>query len=319
MRLSGVCLAAVLLISSVAFAQHHESGSAPSAPPPSPPPAATPAPPAPSPSPSPAPPAATPTFSTNSQAATPAHASEPSAPAPSSFSAAHVSPSVSSAPVAQPSPGRAEFSTTRTAEPSDSGAQRIVSSERISGENRISSAPRIGEISGDKKHEPKPPESDLKRRVCLDGNCDPKSTPPDSDLRHRVCLTGPCTCAAGQTFEKGQCVGTASNYVACPVGQVWNGGSCLPTYQCQAGESWDGMRCVDYSSACATISARAAIIISEIRSLRAESDRVCTQDPSGEDCADSRGRLDGALLRYRMLLNEASPNCRVQMPDPLSL
>ena len=319
MRLSGLFLAAVLLISSVAFAQHHDAPGAPSTPPPSPPPAAAPAPPAPSSPPSPTPPAPTLTFSTSSQPAAPVHVSEPSAPVQGNFSTPHVSPGVSPAPTPDRSPGRADFNTTRTAEPSNSSTQGIVSSDRISGENGISSAPRIGETPVDREHEPKPPEPDLKRRVCLDGNCGPKTTPPDSDLRHRVCLTGPCTCSAGQTFEKGRCIGAAVTELACPAGQISNGGSCLPVVQCRAGESWDGARCVDYSTACATISGRAATLIAEIKGLRAESEQYCMQDPSGQECADSKRRLDGALLRYRMLLTEASPTCRTQMPDPLSL
>jgi len=324
MRLSSFAPVAVLLISSFVFAQHHESPAAPSAPPPSPPPAAAAAP---TPATTPTPASAPATFTSGTPAA---HVSEPSAPAASNFSAAHVAPGVSSAPApaTAPTPARGESNAPRISEPAFSGAERVnpadrvAPNEKISGENRISSEPRIGEVPQEKRNEPNNPESDLKRRVCPDGNCKesgPRTTAPESDLRHRVCLTGACTCGEGQALVKGQCVSTAANDTTCPAGEVWNGGSCLPTGQCQAGENWDGSRCIDYSAACATNSSRAATIISEIRSLRAASDRACTEDPQGQDCSESKGRLDGAQLRYRMLLNESSPDCRAQMPDPLSL
>lgn len=79
------------------------------------------------------------------------------------------------------------------------------------------------------------------------------------------------------------------------------------------------MACASNGQGCATYDSRAAAISSELRGIRSEMDRACLQDPNGQRCRELTLQHDGALLRYRGLLNEAPTSCRGMMPDPLSL
>ena len=311
MRLSSLLVAAVLLFSSIAFAQHHD---APSAPAPSSAPAPAPSAPIPSP--------ATPAPVSPAPAATESHVSAPSAAA-ASIPENHGAPSVSFSNHTSTSVSSGMNSERSTPVPhaaeSDS---RITPERKISGENKIVSAPRVGEESADKERTTKPAESDLRRRICDGGPCKeptPKPTPAESDLR-RPCLKEPCTCSPGRTLTKGGCVTTVvDNSGQCQAGQVWNGGSCLGAVQCPANAYWNGVNCTPNGAECATINSRAAADINELRGLRARTREACSQDPSGQECSDLTQELDGATLRYRMLLNEASPTCRTTLPDPDSL
>jgi hypothetical protein len=98
----------------------------------------------------------------------------------------------------------------------------------------------------------------------------------------------------------------------------WNGAVCQPLpQQCAAGEYWNGAGCVASPPNCASINGRASLLIAELRSLRARIEQTCS-DPAGEDCKDAKLQMDGALLRYRMLLNETTAECRNVLPDPIS-
>ena len=60
----------------------------------------------------------------------------------------------------------------------------------------------------------------------------PAPQPTDvANLRHRVCLTGPCmACPAGQARIGGGCAPAASaihTHTFCPAGEFWSGGACL--------------------------------------------------------------------------------------------
>jgi hypothetical protein len=46
---------------------------------------------------------------------------------------------------------------------------------------------------------------------------------------------------------------------------------------------------------------------------------ACSNDPFGEECMRLTQSYDGALLRYRMLMNEAPVSCRTMLADPISL
>jgi len=61
------------------------------------------------------------------------------------------------------------------------------------------------------------------------------------------------------------------------------------------------------------------MLANELRGIRSETDRTCTQDPNGQQCREFTLQHDGAISRYRMLLNEAPTSCRATLPDPLSL
>lgn len=341
MRLSGLSLAAVLIFSSIVFAQHSGTSSTPSAPAASPAPAA-----APSPSHSSSP-SSTPSSSSSSSSSS-SHSSMSSAPA--SVHENHSAPSsgatFSHTPNSAASETHSAPSASRVRQPD---TERVTPDQRVSGESRIVGAPRIGEHPVEKPEEPKPAEPDLRHRVCEGAECkEPaKVEPPQPDLRHRVCVTGNCGCPPGQTAGKGGCVtpppptppagvndtratgcetGTVWNGTACasapgncPVGLVWNGVSCAPYRQCRAGETWDGTRCVSTPAECAGYEGRAAPLVMELRNLRAEVQQACGANPSGQACIDLRQDQQNAHARYLGLWSEAPSACRTTLPDPGSL
>jgi len=289
MRRLPTIFVAFLLFSSIGFAQHHDS-SAPSAPPPAPAPSASVTHSGPPPS---APPA--PTRVETPVAPTVSPSSHSSAPAMSTDSA-RVAPVVDS-----------------------SDSQRGVPQERITGDERISSVPRIGENPPEKAGEPKPRDPNLRRRISEGAVCkakEPEPKPIDSDLRRRVCLNGPCPCAAGQTATKGGCVTATTSQ--CEPGQVWNGGSCVASNQCSPGQYWNGSRCTP-TDECADIIGRAGPLIAELRSIAARVREACSQDPSGDECMDLKQQQDAAVQRYRMLITEAPASCGANLPDPFSV
>jgi hypothetical protein len=188
MRLPTLPLAAVLLLSSLLFAQHSTPPSPPSPPPP--PPAATP---------SPAPPPE------------PAHVEAPSAP---SIPASAPTVTPSTPPIGNSSPA----SVLPAAHAPD--ANRIAPDQKIAGEARIEGAPRVGQ---DEKHA----DPDLRHRICDGKDCEKhpsKPAPSESDLRVRPCLKEPCPCPAGTTWSGHGCI--ASSQDKCPAGQIRSNGSC---------------------------------------------------------------------------------------------
>jgi len=144
MRLSSLCLTAVLLFSSVVFAQHHDS-SAPSNPPPSPAPSA-----APSPAPTPAP-SAPPSFSTSaapssSSSVSISHSSAPSSSPSPSTSASQVPPSAASATNHL---GDSNISRPAVAHAPASEPERVIPAQKLAarGQNR-SRRTRRGRFAG---------------------------------------------------------------------------------------------------------------------------------------------------------------------------
>jgi hypothetical protein len=316
MRRSGLSLAAVFLFSSIIFAQHHEAGSTPSPPPPTAAPTPAPAPPPP---PAPAPVAphfnASPAPSapvTHVSTASPASPPETRAQAPT-VPASHVPKVMGTAP----SSGRPSF----VMHPPESDASRIVPDQKISGEIKITSAPRVGK--NPPHREQSKPAPDLRYRFCVDGSCKvaAKPQPPEPDVRARFCVDGPCACAPGQSRGKNGCA--AATPIApvdqCQPGEIWNGGTCSPAGQCAAGATWNGVRCVTSTAECASIDSRAAVLVNELRGLKAQMQQSCGQTPPGQDCDDLKLRQQGALQRYQMLLTEAGPACPSTLADLASL
>jgi hypothetical protein len=305
MRLSSLTVTAVLLFSSVVFAQHSQSStpSAPASPPPSAPPS---------------------TSSSAGASAASFHSSAPSSPPPSgSSSPVSNSSSMSHSSSASSAPASA-LPSHSAAPPARSAGEEIKPEPRLAGtDGKIVPAPRIGEVP-DKEKEPKPLESDLRKPVCKDGPCkEPPAkpvAPSESDLRRRICIEGPCPCPPGEMRSKnGACVaGTPTGYPECQPGQYWNGG-CTAIPVCQQNEYWNGVSCVVSAAECASISARAAAVISEVRGIRGQMQGACASGPSGQECSDLTQRHDAALQRYRMLMSEAPLNCRMGLPDPSSL
>jgi hypothetical protein len=298
MRLSSLSLAVVLVCSSIVPAQHTTS-----TPPPSPPP----------------PPAV---HTAPSAPSAPTHISTPSIPhtASASSSAPSHTSGAPAAHITQPESGR------------------IVPDHKISSDEKIASAPRIGEeprkeIEKKGKDEEKP-EPDLRRRVCIEGECKvaAKEPAPNPDLRRRVCVDGKCACAPGETNSKGVCTSVAvtqqaacepgsatcvNSASACPTGQVWNGTTCiLAANRCTAGQIWDGTSC---HADCAVANAQAQNRIVELRSARQNRDEACRQDPSGTACQQADSQYQMAIAEYENLLGGVASECRGQLPDPYSL
>jgi len=317
MRHSSLSFVAVLLFSSIVFAQH--AGSTPSSPPPpapslapsTPPPSPPPPAPAPhvefSPPPSPAP---SPSFS---------HVNPPSTPAPVSAPETQVAPSSGLNAGHNPDP----TTTTSTSDRSPSTttmtqpeARRVVPEEKISGETKIVSAPRIGENPPQDDHKQRS-DPDLRHRVCVDGVCkEPpiKPEPPESDLRRPVCVKEPCPCPIGRA---GCTVTTTSTATACAAGTVWNGISCTPTsHQCRPGQIWNGSIC---QTDCALTNSRAATAIAALRSAHQQRDRVCAQDPSSSTCAQLDAEYRARLAEYRLIYNSAPAECRASLEPPDSI
>ena len=323
MRLSSLVVASILLFSFTAFAQHTSSSSTPSSPPPAP------AHSSPAPAPSPAP-----SVSSSASSASSVTHGAPSSPSPSPSSSA-AAPAVSShspagatqvsGSTASPTPS-GSMASHASAHPPESEAVRAIPERKLPGDDdsKIAPAQRIG---GAPEHEPKPAEPDLRRRICADGPC--KETPPQPtsaqpDLRRRICKNGPCVeCPPGQSAGKnGTCTGTPTQNPAhnqCAPNGTWNGVSCVATDVCTPTEYWNGFQCVARSNECASIDARAAMQTNEIRGIKAQMQHSCSSDPSGKECSELKQSYDGAILRYRMLMNEAPVGCRTSLPDPLSL
>jgi len=151
-------------------------------------------------------------------------------------------------------------------------------------------------------------DSDLRRRDCLSGDCKEKEkqpqAEPESELRRRVCVNGACPCGPGEPVGKNGCVAPAVQARA---------------QQCEVGSTWNGTSCEQATTDCASIRARAAALAEELRSVKAEMQAACTNDPNGSECENARVRMEEARQRYRMLMSGASAQCRSGLPDEISL
>jgi hypothetical protein len=276
MKLSSLSLAVVLLISSSALAQHHD-GSAPSTPPP-PPVSVAPAnpaqPPAPNPAPSPAP-----------SAPSEPHNNISNAPPPSV-------PETRAAPAAQPA--RIE-------------AERVTPSPKLSGEEKIAPAPRIGENEVN-KNDAKRADPEFRRHICESGPCPQplKSAPAEADLRRRPC-------PPGQTMGKGGCVANTNPESSCTPGMTWNGGACIADNACPAGQVRMGASC---QSDCSGLNARAQSLIPQVRSARQQRDEACQQGQSSPLCQEAEGRYATITGEYRTSLGGAPAECLASLPLP---
>lgn len=57
----------------------------------------------------------------------------------------------------------------------------------------------------------------------------------------------------------------------------------------------------------------------EARSILRDMEAACAKNPYGQECIRQKQSHEGAVQRYRMLLNEAPLRCRTALPDPISL
>ena len=316
MRLSTVSLLCVVLFYSVAFAQHHETGSAPSAPSPS----------------------SAPSFSPPSSAPSISH-SAPSAPSPASAPAMHSAPapSPSPSPMHSSMPSSSTMSNSARSAPeskpqSDAGRNDSV---KPPAESKIVSTERTVETPALKK----PAESDLRHPVCVGGKCPDlpsqvqNTRPAQDNLRH--CIA--CKCPPGQS-GKGECVGNPTNPQptkpqTCSAGSAWNGSACVsPNEICPAGQSWNGANCTIASCPagkilrggacledCSMTNAQAYAMIPEVQSARRDRDDACQQGLATSQCQLAEGHYQNTLARYRMLWAGVAAECRAPLPVPDTL
>lgn len=314
MRLSNVSLLCVVLFCSVAFAQHHETGSAPSAPAPSP---------APSFSPPPAPSA--PSIS---------H-SEPSVSAPVTHSAPAESPSPSPMHSAMPSSDTTSNSVRSAPESKPQSDATKDASAKPPATNKIASDDRAAETPALKK----PAESDIRHPACFGGKCPDVASeaqnaqPPQDDLRH--CIL--CKCPPGQSSGKGGCVANPTNpptkTETCAAGSTWNGSSCVATGAlCPTGQAWNGTQCAVASCPagkilrggacmedCGLTNARAGGLIPNVRNARQDRDDACRQGLATVQCQQADSQYQSVLAEYRMLWAIAPLECRAPLPVPDTL
>jgi hypothetical protein len=147
--------------------------------------------------------------------------------------------------------------------------------------------------------------------------------PTEADLRHKVCLNGPCaTCPPGTSRGKGGACGTGAPvenaYFTPCQGEPWNISGCAYRPQCRAGMRWDGRQCVSSSNDCASITGRAESLANEIRMSKNQMQAACSNNVQAPACDANKQQYDGAVLRYRMLQNEAPAECRSRLVDPLA-
>jgi hypothetical protein len=316
MRLSGLCLAFVLLSISLSFAQHHEAGSSSSAPASSP---------APSPAPSFSPPPSSPAPSMMHSA--------PSAPAPVSIPETHFAPT----PSASPSPTHNSMSST----PSQNAPE--IKPQPGATQNPAAKSPSTGKIVSDDRtvETPavkKPAESYLRHPVCPGGVCPEgaklQNAQTSEDSLRRCIL---CKCPPGESPGKGGCVANPTNptktQTPCAAGNSWNGSSCVPTNEvCQAGQSWDGARCATTTCTagkilrngacmddCSVFNARSAGAIEDVRSARRDRDDACRLGPTSPACQLADAHYQNMVAEYRLLLGGASAECTASLPLPETL
>jgi len=320
MRLSTVSLPCLVLFCSVAFAQHHETGSAPSAPSPSP---------APSPAPSFSPPPAPSAPSVAHEA--PSVSAPGSAPVP--HSAPETGPSLSPMHSSMPSNSATSDSAHSASESKSQSDAAGNASAKSQAANKMASDNRTVETPALKK----PVESEIRHRVCAGEKCpdvasEIQKTPQD-DLRR--CIH--CKCPPGQSPGKGGCVANPANPVTknqpCAAGTTWNGSSCVATQEnCPAGQSWNGQSCSMVSCPagrilrggactddCSITNAQAYATIPEVESARRDRDDACQQGLATTQCQLAEGHYQNTLARYRMLWAGAAAECRASLPVPDTL
>src|SRR5579864_1425019 len=138
------------------------------------------------------------------------------------------------------------------------------------------------------------------------------------------CGKAPCpVCPPGQSAGKnGKCAAppppTNIASTGCQPPESWNGVARVASTRCRPGAYWNGAMCTN-TAECAAFSGRAAILANELRGMRAQMQSACSNNSSGQECVDLTNGYEGALQRYRMLLNEAPLTCRTSLPDPASL
>jgi hypothetical protein len=164
---------------------------------------------------------------------------------------------------------------------------------------------------------------DLRHAICKEGPCKKQTPPPvavESELRPPICKGKACQCPPGEApGPRGGCTAVPTNPTTCAAGQYWNGGACVPSSnQCLPNQYWNGATCANRLDDFASINSRAAMLGNEIRGSKSQMEGACQNNSSAPECNQLKTSYDGAVDRYRMLQNEAPFNCRSMLIDPLA-
>ena len=115
-------------------------------------------------------------------------------------------------------------------------------------------------------------------------------TKPVADLRHRICLTGPCTlCPNGQPRAGGGCgavVVPTRTHPYCTFGEIWSGGACLLQTR--------------FLDDCAALRMRMQRQEQRIRAAESQQQSACA-GRSSQFCMDSASAAQSEAALYRTL------------------
>jgi hypothetical protein len=143
------------------------------------------------------------------------------------------------------------------------------------------------------------------------------------------CVKEPCPAPSPTPVANKPCSGEYCHHPACPTGSAPDkGGVCrayTPPLTCPWGYVQRGGVCVmapqETSSPveCGRFQGRAEILALQLRNLRSDIQRACSQDPSGDECIRLKQSQSMHLLEYQGLLTEAPTECHSLMPTYISL
>ena len=167
------------------------------------------------------------------------------------------------------------------------------------------------------------PEAETKARRANDVTADGKQPHP------KGCAKEPCPAPSPTPVANKPCKGEYCAHPVCPTGYARDkAGVCrayTPPGACPPGYVQRGGGCVMASQEtsipveCGSFEGRASILAVQLRKLRSDIQRACSQDPSGDECNRLKQSQSMLLLEYQGLLSEAPNECHSLMPSYASL
>lgn len=140
---------------------------------------------------------------------------------------------------------------------------------------------------------------------------EPCPAPSPTPVANKPCSGEYChhpDCPSGSAPDKGGVCRAYTTPVTCPSGYVERGGVCVMAPQ----ETSSAVQCGGFQG-------RAGILALQLRNLRSDIQRSCSQDPLGDECARLKQSQSMHLLEYQGLLTEAPTECHSLMPTYISL
>jgi len=166
-------------------------------------------------------------------------------------------------------------------------------------------------------------EAETKARLANDEMTDGKQRHP------KGCAKEPCPAPSPTPVANKSCKGEYCEHPACPTGSAPDkAGVCrayTPPATCPSGYVQRSGGCVMASQEasipveCGSFQGRASILAVQLRNLRSDIQRACSQDPSGDECIRLKQSQSMLLLEYQGLLSEAPNECHSLMPTYASL